>query len=404
MFSGLIQNEFIKIFSKLKTYVILLLFIALSAMIAYIAQDTENYYLDSVDPAYRVMNLEDEVRYYKQNLQDVGQYTDWTEEEKTQEIENLQEGLTDAEKELSAAKEDLKINATYDWRKAANLELENYKADLKDVNDPESKANIESEIERLTYHLDHDISTAEPNLNTGLNYLNLSLVVILSGFMTFGLILFNADIMSGEYSPGTLKFLLIQPVTRIKVLLAKYLSTVLASLGLIVGVQLLFTAAVGLVKGFGSANLPMMAGERYKVVYEEGLRMLWAIPGSGEFISLSSYLLRALLLEVLFIFAMVAFIMMVSVISKSTVMAFTILISALLGTNIIYGLSSVYRKVSPYIFLHHTDVNGIITGNIIQQTGVLNFTYTLSLIVLSLSTVVFLSIAMVIFKKRDILI
>ncbi len=403
MFSGLIQNEFIKIFSKLKTYVILLLFIALSIMIAYIAHDTEKSYLNSVDPAFRVMNLEDEVKYYKQDLQQVAQY-EWTDEEKADETKRITENLAFTEKSLIEAKEDLKNNAIYDWKKAANLELQNNKEELKTVKDVESKAHIENEIERLNYHLDHEISIAEPNLNTGLNYLNLSLIVILSGFMTFGLILFNADIMSGEYSPGTLKFLLIQPVTRIKVLLAKYLSTVLASLGLIVGVQLLFTAVIGLINGFGRADLPMMAGERYKEIFEEGYRTLSAIPGSGEFIPLGSYVLKALLLEVLFIFAMVAFIMMISVISKSTVMAFTILISTLLGTNIIYSLSSVYRKFTPYIFLHHTDVNGIITGGIIQQTGVLSFTYTFSLVVLSLSTAVFLSIAMIIFKKRDILI
>lgn len=404
MFSGLLQNEFIKIFSKLKTYVILLLFIALSAMIAYIGQATENSYLESVDPAYRVMNLEEEVFYYQQNLEEVTQYTDWTEEERAQEVENLQDGLTYAQKELSAAKDDLKNNATYDWQKDASLRLESYKTDLKNAKDPNSRAFIETEIERLTYHLDHDISIAEPNLNLGFNYLNMSLVVILSGFMAFGLILFNADIMSGEYNPGTLKFLLIQPVTRIKVLLAKYLATVLASIGLIVGVQLLFTLILGLIKGFGSSDLPMLVGERYKEVFEQGTKTLWTIAGSGTFIPMSSYLLRALLLEVLFIFAMVAFILMVSVISKSTVMAFTILIGTLLGTNIAYGLSSVYRTLSPYIFLHHTDVNGIITGGIIEQTGVLSFTYSLSLVVLSLSTVAFLSISMVVFKKRDILI
>ncbi|NLB19461.1 MAG: ABC transporter permease subunit [Clostridium sp.] len=257
---------------------------------------------------------------------------------------------------------------------------------------------------RLTYHIDNNISIAEPNLNTGLNYLNTSLMVILSGFMAFGLILFNADVMSGEYNPGTLKFLLIQPVTRIKVLLSKYLSTVMTSIGLIVGIQLLFALGLGLINGFGSLDLPIMMGERYKEVFEEGYRVLRVIPSSGTLVDFSQYLLQGLLLEILFIFAMVAFIMMVSVISKSTVMAFTVLIGTLLSTNIVYSLSTTYRSLSPFIFLHHTNVNGILSGRIIQETGLLSFTYPLSIIVLTLSTLVFLGISMVIFKKRDILI
>jgi ABC-2 type transport system permease protein len=147
-----------------------------------------------------------------------------------------------------------------------------------------------------------------------------------------------------------------------------------------------------------------MMGERYKEVFEEGYRVLRVIPSSGTLVDFSQYLLQGLLLEILFIFAMVAFIMMVSVISKSTVMAFTVLIGTLLSTNIVYSLSTTYRSLSPFIFLHHTNVNGILSGRIIQETGLLSFTYPLSIIVLTLSTLVFLGISMVIFKKRDILI
>lgn len=404
MFKGLMQNEFIKIFSKLKTYVILLLFVALSAMIAFIAQDTENYFLESVDPTQKVIQLEDQVEYLKQDLKNISQFEDWTEEEKAMEIKNIESSMEYTEKELLQAKEDLKNNATYDWKKDATEQLNQSKVELSNTTDPQYKAIIEQEIQRLTYHLENDISIAEPNLNTGFNYLNMSMMVILNGFMAFGLILFNADIMSGEYTPGTLKFLLIQPVTRIKVLLSKYFATVLTSLGLIVGVQLLFATGIGLIKGFGSASLPMLMGERYKVVLEEGFKVLRVIPNSGTMGDLGGYLLKGLLIEVLFIFAMVAFITMVSVISKSTVMAFTILIGTLLGTNIVYSLSSVYRKFSPYIFLHYTDVNGILSGQIIQNTGVLHFTYLFSIIILTVSTIVFLGISMIIFKKRDILI
>lgn len=404
MFKGLMLNEFIKIFSKLKTYVILLLFLALSIMIGYMGHVEEQYFLDYVDPAQRVENLENQLQFHNEDIKQMATMEGWSDAEKENEIKRVEAYIAQTKEELLQAKKDMAENATYDWVKDANRQLTQTKEQLLTTENPEDRAFLEQEITRLTYHLDNDISIAESNLNTGLNYLNTSLMVILTGFMAFGLILFNADIISGEYNPGTLKFLLIQPVTRIKVLLAKYLSTVMSSLGLIVGIQLLFTLGIGLINGFGSPNLPMMMGERYKEVFEEGYRVLRVIPGSGSMVDYSEYLLKGLLLEILFIFAMVAFILMVSVISKSTVMAFTVLIGTLLGTNIVYSLSATYRKLSPLIFLHHADVNGILSGQIIRETGILSFTYPLSLIVLTLSTLVFLGISMVIFKKRDILI
>jgi ABC-2 type transport system permease protein len=101
---------------------------------------------------------------------------------------------------------------------------------------------------------------------------------------------------------------------------------------------------------------------------------------------------------------MIAFTTMISVVVKSSVIAFTVLIATLLGTNIIYNISSVYRSLSTYFFLHLTDVDGILSGRIIAQTGALNFSYALSIFILLVSTMILLGISITVFKKRDILI
>jgi len=404
MFMGLIKNETIKLFSKSKTYIIILLFLALSAMIAFIAHDTEKYYLQSMDPEFRVEQLEEEIGYAEDNIRYINEDKDLSEEDRASEIRHMETYLADLQADLARAKDVLQKGEAYDWRTGARSKLETYKQQLADSPDEESRSYFEGQITLLEYHLEKDIDPELSQRNNGLNYLRLSLMVILSGFLAFGLILFAADIMSGEYNPGTLKFLLIQPVTRIKVLVSKYLVTTLSAILLIVGSQLVFVLIIGLVKGFGSPDYPVLMGQSFQRVVRDGVTSVVPLAGTGSYETLSRFLLQGLALEILFIAAMVAFINMISVISKSSVMAFTVLIGTLLGTNIVYSLSSAYRRLSPYIFLHHTNVEGILSGSIMQETGALNFTFPLSVMVLLLSTGIFLTISMIIFKKRDVLI
>lgn len=404
MFLGLVKNEFIKIFAKKKTYIILLLFVALSVVIAVIAEQSEASYLRSIDPAYKIENIEREIGYQTEYLESVKNSTDMTEADKKRELENNAIYLTQLEADLASEKALLESNKTYDWVVEANAQIVSLKEQLAASDDPEFTISMNQQIQKLQFQLDNNIPINEENLNTGLNYLRLSISVIFAGFLAFGLILFTGDIMSGEYNPGTLKFLLIQPVTRIKVLISKYLVTVAASIALILGFQGLFALGVGIVKGFGSINLPIFVGQRFEAILRNGEMNFTQISGTGSFIGQGEYLLRGLFLESLFIAAMVAFITMVSVITKSTVISFTVLIATLLGSNILYTLSTTYRKLSAYIFLHQTSIDGILSGNVIMETHNLNFTYSLSIIVLLISCLAFLGIAMTVFKKRDILI
>ena len=404
MFLGLVKNEFIKIFAKKKTYIILLLFVALSVVIAVIGEQGERSYLRSIDPAYKIENIERELGYQTDYLDSIKNSKEMTEADKKRELENIDFYITQLETDLASAKAELESSSTYDWTANAKTQLEALKVELAATDDKDHSIYLNQQIRKLEVHLEKNIPIDEENLNTGFNYLRLSISVIMAGFLAFGLILFSGDIMSGEYNPGTLKFLLIQPVTRIKVLISKYLVTVVASIALILGFQTLFFLGVGAVKGFGNVNLPLYIGQRFEAVLQNGVMNFTQINRTGSFIGQGEYLLRGLFLEALFIAAMVAFITMVSVITKSTVISFTVLIATLLGSNILYTLSTTYRKLSAYIFLHHTNIDGILSGNIIMETQNLGFTYSLSVIVLLLSGLSFLGIAMTVFKKRDILI
>lgn len=401
MFMGLIKNEFIKLFSKKKTYIILFLFIALSGVFVAVNEVSENNYLKYNSPKYRVSNMEENIKYQKEYLDSIAKDETLSEEDRTKQLASAEESLSYMEDELARLKESMINEEEIDWRISAQAELDSLKEELKTA-DEENKFYIKNNITKIQTHIDHNIPMDEESLNKGFNYLLLNIMVVASGFLAFGLILFNADSVSTEYNPGTLKFLLIQPVTRVKVLLSKYIVMLTSSIILIIITQLIFCLGVGLIKGFGSLNRPILVGHQYEFVVEFGEKILREIPYTIHYIPLSQYLLKALLLECIIIVVMVSFIFMISTISKSSVIAMTITIGALLGSNIVYMLSSTYKKLSAFIFLHFTNIEPIITGTIVRETKSLHFTYNNVIIVSIITSFVFLLISLGIFKKRDI--
>ncbi|BCJ95775.1 ABC transporter permease [Anaerocolumna cellulosilytica] len=399
MFKGLVINEFVKLFSKKKTYIILALFVLLSGVLVYVSETQERNYLKYNSPEYRISNLESEISYQQT-------YVSGLEENETEDVKeeiiSARAYLTSLEEQLEQAKLDLEVRSEFDWREYAKERIENIQADLEDESNQDSKAYLEQELERLTMSLEHNVRPDDESYNTGINYYVGNIILVASVFLAFGLILFNADCVSNEYNPATLKFLLIQPVSRIKVLLSKYIVMLFSSLGLIMLTQFVFFLGVGLVKGFGSFARPMLVGVQYEYIIENGKEVLSQIMGSGHYISLSEYLLRGLFLQGLFIVVMVTFIFMISTLVKSSVVSITVAISTILGTNIVYMLSTTYRRLSAFIFLQYTEIEGILSGRIISYTGSLAFTLPTVIIVSVISTVVFLTISLVVFKKRDI--
>lgn len=404
MFKGLIQNEFIKLFSKKKTYIILGLFIILMIGFFFIAESDEKWFLETNSHEYQRESLEREIEWAESDIKYIKEDPDLTESEKKAEIKMQEERIIDLKNQIKFSNEEyLKTKDLTNKEKIA-LEIKELKKMEADAEDAESKSYFNGEINRLNIYLENDIPMDTLRMNNSISYLILSFTAIGVGFLAFGLILFNSDIVTGEYNPGTLKFLLIQPVTRIKVLLSKFLVAVVSSISLIIGVQILAAIVVGFIKGFGSLSIPVLANQKFEFIFEDGIRQISSISGSGYFITMTSFLLKSFVLQALFITAMISFIFLVSVIFQSTVVSMTVLIATLLGSNIIHSLSGTYRKISPFIFLHLTNAESIISGNIIQETEFMGAGFTSSVIVLVSTTILLLTASLYIFKKRDILI
>jgi ABC-2 type transport system permease protein len=107
------------------------------------------------------------------------------------------------------------------------------------------------------------------------------LAVVQPFFMSLAIGLFAGDAIAGEAQSGTLRYLLVRPVHRVRLLIAKYLSAMALTGALLLGVILAGLLAGGVVFGFGP--LPTLSGTTLST-NEALLRVV----GSGVYILLAA--------------------------------------------------------------------------------------------------------------------
>jgi ABC-2 type transport system permease protein len=163
--------------------------------------------------------------------------------------------LQQMEQQLASAKEELKSlqSATgSNWRDHVQTQMKSYQQRLNQLSaqadkDAQAQAemnSIQRELKLLQYRLDHNVpELAWPDMNAYHE---------VAGFLGFAariflpllVIVLVADIVSGEATDGTIKLLLVRPVSRTKILVGKWLVSVTATLlwSLLVSGALLLTA------------------------------------------------------------------------------------------------------------------------------------------------------------------
>jgi len=153
-----------------------------------------------------------------------------------------------------------KCGSRKDWRVDTQERVARMRNWLRQGRMPESQKNwMNFEISRLQYHLDRDIdpeAVSGPLFTRGFanaaSYLLLHLLAIV----------FAADVVSSEFSQGTIKLLLTRPISRARVLASK-----LAALLLAIGLTVLVGGCVaylfgGLAYGYKGWGAPILTGFR----------------------------------------------------------------------------------------------------------------------------------------------
>lgn len=160
--------------------------------------------------------------------------------------------------------------ATVNWRKSLSQNITSLNDQMTSLTSAVPTAQTRSEIGQIQtdirlsqYRLHHGIRPSESNLTSAYEYLSNFDDIAAHIFLPLLIIILVSDLVSGEMTDGTIKLLLVRPVSRAKILFGKL------GIGLIASVitTLIFFAAMWavalIIVGPGGAMDPVMVGTHY---------------------------------------------------------------------------------------------------------------------------------------------
>ncbi len=223
----------------------------------------------------------------------------------------------------------------------------------------------------------HSYLPKSPETMWGFLYDNIEVFVAI---IVLCAVIIAAGNIPGEFSKGTIKLLLIRPISRSKVLLSKYIATILFSLNLLVITVILSLIVGGIFFGFDSpsqANLISMDGSPVENVVPHLISVVVSI-----FIDM---------------LMMITIAFMISTIFHNSAMAIGLVIFLrFVGPNFVIALQQ--YDWAKYILFANLNLRQHIGG----ASYIEGLTMTFSIITLAVYYLIFIILTWWIFNKRDI--
>ncbi|PGS48444.1 ABC transporter permease [Bacillus sp. AFS041924] len=271
-------------------------------------------------------------------------------------------------------------NIDQNWKQSLQVETAEYKKELKGLKDKNDiqRPFLERSIAINEYRIEHNIS---PNEKTNVwTFMDVSSsLIILVGLFT---IIVSANIVSSEFNWGTIKLLLIRPFSRKKIIMSKYITSILFGFALLFTL-FVFSNLLGLALfGTGSGNTSYLAYVDGHV--EEQSRLLY---------SAKLYVMSFIQT---FMLASMAF--MVSTVFRNNTIAIGVSILLLTVGSTVTAILANFFDWTKFILFANTDLMQYVNGTPLVE----GMTMTFSIIVLIVYFVIFLGLSVVVFSKRDV--
>jgi len=323
---SLVQNEMIKLVRKKRLLIVTLIMGVLISMFTY-AQLRET-----------------------QRLQEKLGTTDWR--------STLQQEIIDTQNRLSGSQ------ISDDWRK-----------------------QLEIRVAQQQYYLDNDINPSEPGAPTFVRGFIENAIQLLLPLM---IMIIAADLVSSEYSLGSIKVLLTRPVKRWKILLSKYITLVMSVSFLILMFGVLSYLISGIVFGFKGWTAPILTG--------------FSVQGNDlntadvHLISQWRYILMEFGLAwfVSLVVGTLAF--MLSALIKSTAAGMGVMLACLIAGTILSSMVSSWNSAK-YLFMVNLNLTSYLQGTAPPTEGM---TLGFSLGVLTIWGLAGLLVSFLVFTKKDV--
>ncbi len=263
-----------------------------------------------------------------------------------------------------------------DWQETVTMDMMMYEEQAQNADvAPQQKSYYEDRAAIAEYRLAND---AAPFEYTSVQQQVLDSHMMVS-LVTLFTVIVGAGIVAAEFSQGTIKMLLTRPVARWKILLSKYITTMLFALLLAVITFVVSAAAAMIFFGFGDGTFLVVDGAN--VV--EGSYWLEALK------------LFALSLASTWIIGTFAF--MLGTVFRSSSLAIGVSIFLMfVGIQLVFLLQK-YEIVKLYLFTHRD-----LTQFYSSFMPVPDITMTMSVIVLVVYFIIFMLISLLTFGRRDV--
>ncbi|MCL6631386.1 MAG: ABC transporter permease [Alicyclobacillus herbarius] len=240
-----------------------------------------------------------------------------------------------------------------------------------------AKTQLTTQLKENQYRLDHNIPPAQ---NSAWNFTNnaASLLVLVTLFAA----VVAADIIASEFSSGTIKLLLIRPMRRGKILISKYVASLLFALALIVELALAAWIVGGITFGFDGLSTPYLYANH---------------AGDIEQMPMYAHVLAMYGLKCINLLMIVTISFMISVLLRSSALAIAIsLLLLFVGSTLVQFLSS--HTWVKFILFANTDLTQYMDGTPVVKGMTLGF----SIVVLAVYFILFHLVSWIVFTRRDV--
>lgn len=400
----LVKNELIKILKKTKTKIVFGLFLVFLGVCTFALYNESKYMEKSKSLDYKIQQNRDSIKYTEEQLAKAKKTND------KEFINILKKQLNEYEEERIKYEDQLNnSNNVEQWKVELDEEIKNNEANLKskDISE-EDKTWIIERIEKLKYLRENNIKPLYGYEFNAYNYIETIMSILGTSILAIGIAIFMGDIVSGEYKPGTFKLLLTQPVSRGKIILSKFIAGAISSVMFIISGEMLVFLGVGFITKFQGATYPQSVGARYFLdtsnMQVDKYSNLIKLANTGKIVSFNEFIIKSILLQILFIITCCAVFFLISTIFKSSGISVTLsIIIATLGTVIfrVFNYSSQFAHLS---FLSYSHVTSVISGEAAYIYKNVNITIGNGIVVMIVTSIISCMLAQIIFNKKEMLI
>lgn len=264
------------------------------------------------------------------------------------------------------------------WKQNLQQQNESLKAEIENEAIPElARESYEKDLAINEYRIEHDIEPT--NAKSIWTYMSYTAEIV--SLITLFTVVVGASSVASEFTWGTIKLLLIRPVSRAKILLSKYMATILFALFSLI---LLFVVSflIGSIL-FGSG------GSTPHLVYKDG---------AVHEVHMVTHILGIFGLKSVNLIMMSTFAFMISTIFRNSGLAIGLAIFLMFAGVNATALLAMKFDWAKYILFANTDLSQYLTGYVLVE----GMTMTFSIVVLIIYFVIFNALTWIVFMKRDV--